>query len=113
MYHISTCLICNYDSKAISIHVQTLSILINEACPKVALNLSTDAPLEGKTVLLVGGEGALGVALQCLIERSGMVALKSHWHSKNLQKQVFVYDSFFIFLMFFIYPKYIFINVRF
>ncbi|XP_045917592.1 monofunctional C1-tetrahydrofolate synthase, mitochondrial isoform X1 [Micropterus dolomieu] len=52
-----------------------------------------DAPLEGKTVLLVGGEGALGVALQCLIERSGMVALKSHWHSKNLQKQVMQADA--------------------
>uniref|UniRef100_A0AAQ5XKK5 formate--tetrahydrofolate ligase n=1 Tax=Amphiprion ocellaris TaxID=80972 RepID=A0AAQ5XKK5_AMPOC len=46
-----------------------------------------DAPLEGKTVLLVGGEGPLCLALQCLIERSGMVALKSHWNSNVLQRQ--------------------------
>ncbi|XP_070843360.1 monofunctional C1-tetrahydrofolate synthase, mitochondrial [Chaetodon trifascialis] len=52
-----------------------------------------DAPLEGKTVLLVGGEGPIGVALQCLIERSGMVALKSHWTSNSLQKQVMQADA--------------------
>lgn len=52
-----------------------------------------DAPLEGKTVLLVGGEGPLGVALQCLIERSGMVALKSHRCSKSLQRQVMQADA--------------------
>ncbi|XP_069014299.1 monofunctional C1-tetrahydrofolate synthase, mitochondrial [Embiotoca jacksoni] len=46
-----------------------------------------DAPLEGKTVLLVGGEGPLQLALQCLIERSGMVVLKSNWNSKSLQRQ--------------------------
>uniref|UniRef100_A0A8C4E340 formate--tetrahydrofolate ligase n=1 Tax=Dicentrarchus labrax TaxID=13489 RepID=A0A8C4E340_DICLA len=47
-----------------------------------------DTSLEGKTVLLVGGEGSLGVALQCLIERRGMVVFKSHWSSKSLQRQV-------------------------
>uniref|UniRef100_A0AAX7T8K0 formate--tetrahydrofolate ligase n=1 Tax=Astatotilapia calliptera TaxID=8154 RepID=A0AAX7T8K0_ASTCA len=47
-----------------------------------------DTPLEGKTVLLVGGEGPLQLAVQCLIERSGMVTLKSHWSSKSLQAQV-------------------------
>uniref|UniRef100_A0A673A1J0 formate--tetrahydrofolate ligase n=1 Tax=Sphaeramia orbicularis TaxID=375764 RepID=A0A673A1J0_9TELE len=47
-----------------------------------------DAPLEGKTVLLVGSEGPLGFALQCLIEGSGMVALKSQWSSASLQRQV-------------------------
>ncbi|XP_068580769.1 monofunctional C1-tetrahydrofolate synthase, mitochondrial [Cebidichthys violaceus] len=52
-----------------------------------------DAPLEGKTVLLVGGEGPFGVALQCLIERSGLVALKSHWSSKSLQSQVMQADA--------------------
>ncbi|XP_068432933.1 monofunctional C1-tetrahydrofolate synthase, mitochondrial isoform X1 [Clinocottus analis] len=52
-----------------------------------------DAPLEGKTVLLVGGEGPFGVALQCLMERSGLVALKSHWCSKNLQSQVMQADA--------------------
>ncbi|XP_035535057.1 monofunctional C1-tetrahydrofolate synthase, mitochondrial [Morone saxatilis] len=52
-----------------------------------------DTPLEGKTVLLVGGEGSLGVALQCLIERSGMVVFKSHWSSKSLQRQVMQADA--------------------
>ncbi|XP_039980878.1 monofunctional C1-tetrahydrofolate synthase, mitochondrial isoform X2 [Xiphias gladius] len=52
-----------------------------------------DAPLEGKTVLLVGGEGTLGLALQCLIERSGMVALKSNWSSDSLQRQVMEADA--------------------
>uniref|UniRef100_A0A4W6CMX0 formate--tetrahydrofolate ligase n=1 Tax=Lates calcarifer TaxID=8187 RepID=A0A4W6CMX0_LATCA len=35
-----------------------------------------DVPLEGKTVLLVGGEGPLGLALQCLIERRGMMNMQ-------------------------------------
>ncbi|XP_040920745.1 monofunctional C1-tetrahydrofolate synthase, mitochondrial isoform X2 [Toxotes jaculatrix] len=52
-----------------------------------------DAPLEGKTVLLVGGEGPLGPALQCLIERNGMAALKSNWSSKSLQRQVMQADA--------------------
>nr|XP_046229315.1 monofunctional C1-tetrahydrofolate synthase, mitochondrial [Scatophagus argus]XP_046229316.1 monofunctional C1-tetrahydrofolate synthase, mitochondrial [Scatophagus argus] len=52
-----------------------------------------DAPLEGKSVVLVGGEEPLGVALQCLIERSGMVAFKSHWSSKSLQKQLMQADA--------------------
>ncbi|XP_075940392.1 monofunctional C1-tetrahydrofolate synthase, mitochondrial [Anarhichas minor] len=52
-----------------------------------------DAPLEGKTVLLVGGEGPFGVALQCLIERSGLVALKNRWSSKSLQSQVMQADA--------------------
>ncbi|KAM9338878.1 monofunctional C1-tetrahydrofolate synthase, mitochondrial [Symphorus nematophorus] len=52
-----------------------------------------DAPLEGKTVLLVGGDGPFGVALQSLIERSGMVALKSHWSSDSLQRQVMQADA--------------------
>uniref|UniRef100_A0A3P8QFT7 formate--tetrahydrofolate ligase n=1 Tax=Astatotilapia calliptera TaxID=8154 RepID=A0A3P8QFT7_ASTCA len=52
-----------------------------------------DTPLEGKTVLLVGGEGPLQLAVQCLIERSGMVTLKSHWSSKSLQAQVMQADA--------------------
>ncbi|KAI3364277.1 hypothetical protein L3Q82_011083 [Scortum barcoo] len=52
-----------------------------------------DAPLEGKSVLLVGGEGPLRVALQCLIERSGAIALKSHWSSKSLQRQMMQADA--------------------
>uniref|UniRef100_A0A3Q4N0K3 formate--tetrahydrofolate ligase n=1 Tax=Neolamprologus brichardi TaxID=32507 RepID=A0A3Q4N0K3_NEOBR len=47
----------------------------------------------GKTVLLVGGEGPLQLAVQCLIERSGMVTLKSHWSSKTLQAQVMQADA--------------------
>uniref|UniRef100_A0AAQ4PSW7 formate--tetrahydrofolate ligase n=1 Tax=Gasterosteus aculeatus aculeatus TaxID=481459 RepID=A0AAQ4PSW7_GASAC len=54
----------------------------------LALLEKHDGPLEGKAVLMVGGEGPFGVALQCLIERSGMVAFKSHCSSKNLQSQV-------------------------
>uniref|UniRef100_A0AAQ4NWT6 formate--tetrahydrofolate ligase n=1 Tax=Gasterosteus aculeatus aculeatus TaxID=481459 RepID=A0AAQ4NWT6_GASAC len=42
----------------------------------LALLEKHDGPLEGKAVLMVGGEGPFGVALQCLIERSGMVAFK-------------------------------------
>ncbi|TKS76123.1 Monofunctional C1-tetrahydrofolate synthase, mitochondrial [Collichthys lucidus] len=52
-----------------------------------------DAPLEGKTVFLAGGEGPLGVALQCLIERNRMVAFKSHWSSNSLQRQVMQADA--------------------
>ncbi|XP_029352061.1 monofunctional C1-tetrahydrofolate synthase, mitochondrial [Echeneis naucrates] len=52
-----------------------------------------DAPLEGKTVLLVGGEGRVGSALQCLIERSGMVALKNNWNLEILQRQVMQSDA--------------------
>lgn len=51
---------------------------------------SVDVPLERKVVLLVDGDDRrpLGVTLQCLIERSGMVALKSNWTSSNLKTQV-------------------------
>lgn len=52
-----------------------------------------DTPLEGKSVLLVGGEEPLVVSLQCLIERNGMVALKSHWSSKSLQRQMMQADA--------------------
>ncbi|XP_034555337.1 monofunctional C1-tetrahydrofolate synthase, mitochondrial isoform X1 [Notolabrus celidotus] len=52
-----------------------------------------DASLDGKTVLLVGEEGPLGVALQCLIERSGMEVIKSQWSSKSLQRQVMQADA--------------------
>ncbi|XP_035473390.2 monofunctional C1-tetrahydrofolate synthase, mitochondrial isoform X1 [Scophthalmus maximus] len=48
-----------------------------------------DAPLEGKNALLVGGEGPVALALQCLIEKSGMVAVKINWSSTSLQRQVF------------------------
>ncbi|XP_046893063.1 monofunctional C1-tetrahydrofolate synthase, mitochondrial-like [Hypomesus transpacificus] len=50
-----------------------------------------DAPLEGKTVVLVGGEGALGVALQCLMQRGNMLVLNST--SGRLQKQVVQADA--------------------
>uniref|UniRef100_A0A8C7FS78 formate--tetrahydrofolate ligase n=1 Tax=Oncorhynchus kisutch TaxID=8019 RepID=A0A8C7FS78_ONCKI len=41
-----------------------------------------------KIVLVVGGEGPLGVALQCLMQRRGMVVLHSRRSSEVLQKQV-------------------------
>lgn len=54
-------------------------------------NICTDAHLEGKTVLLVG-EGLLGLVLQSLMERNGMIVLKSNWGSKShLQSQVCLY----------------------
>lgn len=54
---------------------------------KPMVNISTDASLEGKTVLLVG-EGPLKVALHCLIERNGMFVQSSHSNSNSLQSQV-------------------------
>uniref|UniRef100_A0A673ZC34 formate--tetrahydrofolate ligase n=1 Tax=Salmo trutta TaxID=8032 RepID=A0A673ZC34_SALTR len=42
----------------------------------------------GETVLVVGGEGPLGVALQCLMQRGGMVVLNSRRSSEGLQKQM-------------------------
>ncbi|XP_061668384.1 monofunctional C1-tetrahydrofolate synthase, mitochondrial isoform X1 [Syngnathoides biaculeatus] len=52
-----------------------------------------DSPLEGRTVLLIGAEGPLAVALQSLLERSGMAALRSHSNFKNLQRQVMEADA--------------------
>nr|XP_057912434.1 monofunctional C1-tetrahydrofolate synthase, mitochondrial isoform X1 [Doryrhamphus excisus] len=52
-----------------------------------------DAAIEGRTVLMMGAEGPLGVALQCLMERSGIVAFKTHPHVKNLQRQVMEADA--------------------
>ncbi|XP_047429789.1 monofunctional C1-tetrahydrofolate synthase, mitochondrial [Mugil cephalus] len=63
------------------------------ACAVLDLLGKHDAHLEGKTVLLVGGEGPLQLALQCLIERSGMVALRSRWDSQDLQTQVMQADA--------------------
>ncbi|XP_057679462.1 monofunctional C1-tetrahydrofolate synthase, mitochondrial isoform X1 [Corythoichthys intestinalis] len=52
-----------------------------------------DSPIEGRTVLMIGAEGPLGVALQCQLERSGMAALRSHSNFKNLQRQVMEADA--------------------
>uniref|UniRef100_A0A8D3B095 formate--tetrahydrofolate ligase n=1 Tax=Scophthalmus maximus TaxID=52904 RepID=A0A8D3B095_SCOMX len=52
-----------------------------------------DAPLEGKNALLVGGEGPVALALQCLIEKSGMVAVKINWSSTSLQRQLMQADA--------------------
>ncbi|XP_024147308.1 monofunctional C1-tetrahydrofolate synthase, mitochondrial [Oryzias melastigma] len=52
-----------------------------------------DASLEGKTVLLVGGEGPLKLALHCLIERNGMFVQNSHLNSNSLQSQVMHADA--------------------
>ncbi|XP_029705562.1 monofunctional C1-tetrahydrofolate synthase, mitochondrial isoform X1 [Takifugu rubripes] len=49
--------------------------------------------LEGKTVLVLGGHGTLEVTLRCLIERNGMVAITSHWTSKNLKSEVMEADA--------------------
>ncbi|XP_041832423.1 monofunctional C1-tetrahydrofolate synthase, mitochondrial [Melanotaenia boesemani] len=63
------------------------------ACAVLDLLGKHDAPLEGKTVLLVGGEGPLRLALQCLIERSGMTAQSCHWNTKTLQTQMMQADA--------------------
>ncbi|XP_033847020.1 monofunctional C1-tetrahydrofolate synthase, mitochondrial [Periophthalmus magnuspinnatus] len=52
-----------------------------------------DVSLEGKSVLLVGAEGALIYSLQALTERSGMEAFKSHSTARNLQKRVMEADA--------------------
>ncbi|XP_037100363.1 monofunctional C1-tetrahydrofolate synthase, mitochondrial isoform X1 [Syngnathus acus] len=52
-----------------------------------------DSSVEGRTVLLIGADGPLGVALQCLLERNGMAALRSHSSFKNLQRQVMEADA--------------------
>uniref|UniRef100_A0AAY4AYW5 formate--tetrahydrofolate ligase n=1 Tax=Denticeps clupeoides TaxID=299321 RepID=A0AAY4AYW5_9TELE len=51
-----------------------------------------DTCLEGKTVLMIGWEGPLGVALQCLMQKNGMLVLNSQWSSANLQNQVMQAD---------------------
>uniref|UniRef100_A0A8C9VZ60 formate--tetrahydrofolate ligase n=1 Tax=Scleropages formosus TaxID=113540 RepID=A0A8C9VZ60_SCLFO len=45
---------------------------------------------EGKTALILGNSGALEVALQCLIQRRGMLVLTSGWKVASLQKQVII-----------------------
>uniref|UniRef100_A0A8C5I5E8 formate--tetrahydrofolate ligase n=1 Tax=Gouania willdenowi TaxID=441366 RepID=A0A8C5I5E8_GOUWI len=52
-----------------------------------SLKPEKDDSLEGKTVLLVGGESPFRLVLQCLIERRGMVTAKSHWDSKSLERE--------------------------
>ncbi|XP_034435067.1 monofunctional C1-tetrahydrofolate synthase, mitochondrial [Hippoglossus hippoglossus] len=52
-----------------------------------------DNQLEGKTVLLVGGEGPFASALQCLMEKSGMAAVKINWSSRVLKQQVMQADA--------------------
>lgn len=39
-------------------------------------------------MLVLGSHGTLEVTLRCLIERNGMVAITSHWISKNLKSEV-------------------------
>ncbi|XP_014886776.1 monofunctional C1-tetrahydrofolate synthase, mitochondrial isoform X2 [Poecilia latipinna] len=55
-----------------------------------------DASLKGKSVLLVGGQGPLRLALQCLIERSGMTVQTNHWNSNSLKTQVLQADAVFL-----------------
>ncbi|KAL0967781.1 hypothetical protein UPYG_G00256820 [Umbra pygmaea] len=52
-----------------------------------------DAPLEGKTVMVIGGEGPLGVALLCLMQRGGVVVHNVHRDSASLKKQVMGADA--------------------
>ncbi|KAM8846469.1 monofunctional C1-tetrahydrofolate synthase, mitochondrial [Synchiropus picturatus] len=52
-----------------------------------------DVLSEGKTVLLVGSEGPLGLALQSRIERRGNVIFKCKSNSKSLQRQMMQADA--------------------
>ncbi|XP_053737243.1 monofunctional C1-tetrahydrofolate synthase, mitochondrial [Synchiropus splendidus] len=52
-----------------------------------------DVLSEGKTVLLVGSEGPLGLALQSQIERRGNVIFKCKSNSKSLQRQMMQADA--------------------
>ncbi|CAL8312868.1 unnamed protein product [Lota lota] len=42
----------------------------------------------GKTVVLVGGDGSVKVALRCLMERRGIVTINGHKSAETFQKQV-------------------------
>uniref|UniRef100_A0A8C5ACG0 formate--tetrahydrofolate ligase n=1 Tax=Gadus morhua TaxID=8049 RepID=A0A8C5ACG0_GADMO len=48
---------------------------------------------EGQTVVLVGADGAVKVALRCLMERRGVVTLNGHKSSESLQEQVCKADA--------------------
>uniref|UniRef100_A0A8C5FHA6 formate--tetrahydrofolate ligase n=1 Tax=Gadus morhua TaxID=8049 RepID=A0A8C5FHA6_GADMO len=50
----------------------------------------TGVSSEGQTVVLVGADGAVKVALRCLMERRGVVTLNGHKSSESLQEQVCV-----------------------
>ncbi|KAJ8009578.1 hypothetical protein DPEC_G00090330 [Dallia pectoralis] len=52
-----------------------------------------DVPLVGKTVVVVGSEGPLGVALQCLMQRGGVLVHNCHRNSEGLEKQVMRADA--------------------
>lgn len=64
------------------------SAFLNNVREKVRLNYFSDVSLGEKTVLVLGGHGTLDVTLRCLIERNGMIAITSHWTSKNLKSEV-------------------------
>uniref|UniRef100_A0A669PB82 formate--tetrahydrofolate ligase n=1 Tax=Phasianus colchicus TaxID=9054 RepID=A0A669PB82_PHACC len=44
--------------------------------------------LDGKRVLLVGINGALGSSLQCLLQRRGAITASCHWKSPGLQSKL-------------------------
>ncbi|KAL2082201.1 hypothetical protein ACEWY4_022019 [Coilia grayii] len=52
-----------------------------------------DASLEGKTAILLGSEGSVGLALQCLMEKAGMAVLKCQPGNTSLQKQLLEADA--------------------
>ncbi|XP_057261752.1 monofunctional C1-tetrahydrofolate synthase, mitochondrial isoform X5 [Pezoporus wallicus] len=45
--------------------------------------------LVGKTVLLVGAGGAVGAALQCMLQREGAVTVSCQWKAPQLQTKSF------------------------
>ncbi|NXH15565.1 C1TM protein, partial [Bucco capensis] len=44
--------------------------------------------LGGKTVLLVGADGAVGAALQCMLQREGALTMSCQWKSPQLQTKL-------------------------
>ncbi|EOB09159.1 Monofunctional C1-tetrahydrofolate synthase, mitochondrial, partial [Anas platyrhynchos] len=44
--------------------------------------------LDGKTVLLVGADGALGASLHCLLQRRGATTASCQWKSRELQNKL-------------------------
>ncbi|MEE6475093.1 hypothetical protein FKM82_010619 [Ascaphus truei] len=46
------------------------------------------ASLEGKKVLIVGADGSLDAALQCLLQRKGSMSLVCSWQAQQLQNEL-------------------------
>ncbi|KAM4771921.1 monofunctional C1-tetrahydrofolate synthase, mitochondrial isoform 2-T2 [Rhinophrynus dorsalis] len=52
------------------------------------LEKTAHTSLEGKHVLIVGADGSLEAALQCLLQRKGATSMICSWQTQNLQKKL-------------------------